>query len=92
MATIFVWIFKSYKKVYLLVTGMIMFFCYYLIGKNSKLEINNENLKTNMEEFNIETEKIIAIQRKQMDIASRASLSRDLIHEWMRGSKNSGIK
>ena len=84
MATIFEWIIKSYKKVYLIVTGMVMFLCYYLIGKNSKLKISNEILNTEIKDLNIESQKIVTIQNKQAKIAARPSGTRDDIHNWMR--------
>jgi hypothetical protein len=92
MATIFEWFFKGYKKVYGIVIGASVFFFYSLIKKSSKLEVSNENLKTNLEELNIEAEKIVTIQRKQMDIASQPSISRDNIHKWMYSAKDVGPK
>lgn len=84
MYTIFMWIIKSYKKVYWIISAVIMFFCYYLIGKNSKLKNSNENLNTQVKDLSIESNKIVTIQNKQAKIAARPSESRDHIHEWMR--------
>ncbi len=92
MATIFSLIFKSYNKVYLVITGMLMFFCYYFIGKNSKLKNSNENLNTEIKDFNIESRKIVTIQNKQARIAARPSGSRDDIHKWMRDLQDSTKK
>jgi hypothetical protein len=89
MTTIFNILFDSYKKVYGAIIGGAIFCFYFFIRKNSKLEENNKNLKTNLEELNIESAKIISIQRKQNDIASAPPLSRDDLHKWMRnGGKN----
>ncbi len=84
MATILEVIFKSYNKVYVLLTGVLMFLCYYFIGKNSKLKNSNDNLKTHIEDLNIESRKIVTIQNKQAKIAARPSGSRDDVHKWMR--------
>ena len=84
MTTIFVWIMKSYKKVYLIISGMVVFLCYYLIGKNFRLKNSNESLNTQIKDLNIESEKIITIQNKQAKIAARPAGSRDDIHNWMR--------
>ena len=88
MTTIIVMLLQSYKRVYGIIFGMAVFCFYYFVNKNSKLKIGNENLKTELEDLNIEAEKIITIQREQMDIATRPALSRDDIHKWMRGTKN----
>jgi low affinity Fe/Cu permease len=84
MPTIIRWFSKGYIKVYTLVTAVIMFFCYYVIGKNSKLKNSNENLNTQIKDLNIESRKIVTIQNKQAKIASRPAESRDDIHKWMR--------
>jgi short subunit fatty acids transporter len=84
MATIFTWIFKSYNKVYVIVTSVVMFFCYYLIVKNSKLKNNNENLNTQIKDLDIESKKIVTIQNEQAKIAARPFESRVAIHKWMR--------
>lgn len=84
MATIFGLIFRSYKKIYLIITGVLMFFCYYFIGKNSKLKNSNDILNTQIKDLNIESRKIVTIQNKQAKIAARPSGSRDDIHKWMR--------
>ena len=84
MTTIFVWIMKSYKKVYLIISGMVVFLCYYLIGKNFRLKNSNENLNTQIKDLNIESQKIVTIQNKQAKIAARPTESRDDIHKWMR--------
>lgn len=84
MATIFSWFFKGYNKVYVAVFILIIFFCYYFIGENSKLKSSNEILNTQIKDFNSESRKIVTIQNKQTKIASRPSGNRDDIHEWMR--------
>lgn len=63
---------------------MVVFLCYYLIGKNSKLKSSNENLNTQIRDLDIESKKIVSIQNKQAKIAARPSESRDDIHKWMR--------
>lgn len=84
MTTIIAWLSRSYLKVFSIISAMIMFFCYYLIGKNSKLKQSNENLNTQVKELNIESKKIVSLQNKQAKIAARPSESRDDIHDWMR--------
>ena len=84
MATILGWVFKSYKKVYLIISGMVVFLCYYLIGKNFRLKNSNENINTQIKDLNIESQKIVTIQNKQARIAARPSGSRNDIHNWMR--------
>jgi len=92
MATILGWVLKGYKKVYLVLTGVLMFFCYYFIGKNSNLKNSNENLNTQIKDLNIESRKIVTIQNKQAKIAARPSGSRDDIHKWMRDLQDSTRK
>ena len=84
MTTIFNWIFNSYQKVYALVFGGIVFLCYFLIGKNFKNKAENDILNTKIEEMNNDSKKIMDIQNKQAEIASRPSGSRDDLHKWMR--------
>lgn len=79
---------EVFKKVYGIVFGASLLLSYYFVKKNSKLKENNEILTTNLEETNIESEKIITLQSKQIEIASRPPLSRDHIHEWMRKSED----
>ena len=84
MTTIFNMFFESYKKVYGAVVAGIIFCFYFFIKKTTKLEENNKNLKTNLEELNIEAERIVTIQKKQMEIATAPPCSRNELHEWMR--------
>lgn len=84
MATIIRWISSSYFKVYSLITAVLMFLGYYIIGKNFKLKSSNESLNTQLKDLNIESKKIVTIQNKQAEIASRPVESRDDIHQWMR--------
>jgi hypothetical protein len=84
MSTVLSVLFKGYNKVYVILTGFITFFVYYVINRNAKLKINNENLSTSLKDLNNESRKIVIIQRKQAEIAGKPDPTRDDVHEWMR--------
>lgn len=84
MSTVLSIIFKGYNKVYVILTGFITFFVYYIINRNAKLKINNENLSTSLKDLNNESRKIVTLQRKQATIAAQPDPGRDDIHQWMR--------
>jgi hypothetical protein len=88
MSTVLNNIFQITKSAYALLTGTLLFFCYYFFNKSSSLKQDNKVLLNEIEEMTIEAKKIITIQAKQIDIASKPALSRDLIHKWMRSNKN----
>jgi hypothetical protein len=81
MNNIFSIILGSYRQIYFVVAGMLIALYSLIIRKNSKLKIENEALNLGIEEIKNESSKIITIQKKQCDIASRPSASRDDIHE-----------
>lgn len=89
MSIILSYIFQITKNAYAMFSAGAIFLCCYFINRNAKLKEDNKTLETGIEEMNIETKKIVTIQSRQMDIASRPTLSRNRIHEWMRSGKNS---
>jgi hypothetical protein len=89
MSIILTYLFQISKNAYALFSGASIFLCCYFLNRNSKLKEDNKTLITGMEEMNIETKKIVTIQAKQMDMASRPPVSRDNILRWMRSGKDS---
>ena len=87
MSIILKYIFQISKSAFSMFWGGAIFLCCYFLNRNAKLKQDNKNLITDIKEINIEAEKIVTIQAKQIAIASRPPLSRDRIHEWMRSSK-----
>ena len=67
-----------------MLSGALLFACYFFLNKNSKLKEDNKILNSNIKEIEIETEKIITIQAEQNKIASSPTLSRERIHSWLR--------
>lgn len=88
MSIILSYIFQISRNAYAMFSASAIFFCCYFINRNAKLKEDNKTLATGIEEMSIETKKIITIQSKQMDIASRPAVSRNHILQWMRSGKN----
>lgn len=81
MNNIFSVILGSYRQIYFVVASAAIAMYSFIIRKNSKLKHENEALSEGIKEIKNETSKIIAIQKKQCDIASLPVASRDDIHQ-----------
>ncbi len=80
MNGIFSIILGSYKQIYIAVAGVAIAVYSYLINRNAKLRAENNALNQGIEEIKSDAEKIVTIQKKQNEIASRPASSRDDIH------------
>lgn len=71
-----------------MISAAALFLCYFVLNRNATYKESNKSLEENIKEMNIESKKIIDLQKKEMDIASRPTPSRDAIIEWMRKHKD----
>ena len=71
-----------------MISGAVLFLSYVLINRNAAYRESNKTLEESIKEMNIETEKIIKLQKHEIDIANRPPLSRDDLIRWMRTRKN----
>lgn len=81
MNGIFSIILGSYKQIYIAVAGVAFAVYSYLINRNAKLRAENDALGQGIEEIKDEADRIVTIQKKQNEIASRPASSRDDIHQ-----------
>jgi hypothetical protein len=71
----------SCSQIYFMIAGVVIGVYSFLINRNAKLKSENEALNDGIEEIKYESEKIITIQKKQVEIVSSPPASRDDIHE-----------
>jgi hypothetical protein len=67
----------SWGKISAIIASIFFIIYTYLVKKNAKLDMQNESLKKEIEDIKYDTDKIITIQKKQVEIASAPMPSRD---------------
>lgn len=67
----------SWTRISAIIASVFLIIYTYLVSKNSKLGTQNDSLKKEIEDIKHDTDKIITIQKKQVEIASAPMPSRD---------------
>lgn len=70
----------TWSRVGALITSVFFIIYTFLVNRNAKLRSQNDLLEKNIEEIKIDTDKIIDIQNKQIEIASSPFPSRDALY------------
>jgi hypothetical protein len=70
----------SWATISTLIAGVFFIIYTYLISRNAKLGTQNDSLKKEIEDIKYDTDKIITIQKKQVEIASAPIPSRDELY------------
>jgi hypothetical protein len=81
MNGIFSIIIGSYRQIYIAIAGLAVGVYSFLINRNAKLKSENKALNEGIEEIKYESERIITIQRKQVEISASPASSSDDIHK-----------
>ncbi len=84
----FSFLLSSWKSFSGIIVGLGVLLYSFLINRDAKLKCENNNLKNEIGEIMDETDKIIAIQKSQAEIASVPAPARDVIYEQLRGISN----
>ena len=80
---------KIFRSMCPMISAAVIFLCYYIVNRNASYKESNQSLEDNMKEMNIESKKIVTLQTRELDIASRPRMSRDDLKQWMRSDKGS---
>lgn len=70
----------SWTKICALITSVFFIIYTYLVNKNAKLGTQNDSLKKEIEDIKYDADKIITIQKKQVEIASVSMPARDELY------------
>lgn len=70
----------SWTKICAIIASFFLIIYTYLVNRNAKLGTQNDLLKKEIEDIKYDTDKIITIQNKQVEIASSPMPSRDELY------------
>lgn len=70
----------SWSRISAIIASVFFIIYTFLVNRNAKLSSRNDLLETNIEEIKSDTNKIIEIQNKQIEIASVPAPSRDELY------------
>lgn len=78
----------SMTRIYSVIIGLGLVIYTFMLRKNTKLTVENENLASGLKAFKVDSEKIVIIQKKQAEIASSPRPDRAILYKQLRDLAN----